>query len=306
MTDTLFADVSEFQPNVSAAYPYHFISFRSNDGTYQDHHFAANIAWAKAAVKANRISGFLVYFVWEPNWQQTIATFKAMVGTPDPKMAVMIDVESWGRIFGNQSAGINGAREDLIRWLGGNRARVIGYGNAGDLGSLWPTRGDAKIVLANYSSNPSFPGKIAHQFSDRYNIPPFGPCDVNSADGMSPEQFATALGLGTIPKPTPKPGPTPTPIPTPKAGSMNYVRFPDDATNPHSKDAVYATSGTALLWISLTDYRGLGSPPVSLIQPHTDSQIYKLPIVPGTPDPRSPGYKAPEPTKAAKPKAAKK
>lgn len=204
MTDTLFADVSEFQTYVSDAYPYEIFSFRSNDGTYRDKKFFHNYAWAKSAADRGKIDAFLVYLVWEPNWQQTIQTFFSMVGTPHPKMVVMIDVESWGgRISGNQSAGINAAREAIIKWLGGNRDRVIGYGNQGDLNSLWPTRGDAHVVLAAYGSNPGFSGKIAHQFADNFNTAPFGPCDINSADGVTPEQFAGILGLGVHPHPAP-------------------------------------------------------------------------------------------------------
>lgn len=198
MSDTLFADVSSYQVPVDDTYPYQFVSFRSNDGTYRDGNFAANLAWAKGAADSGRITGFLVYLVWEPNWQDTVATFKAMVGAPHPLMAVMIDVESWsGKISGDQSAGINAAREQIISWLGGNRARVIGYANSGDFADLWPNRGDARVVLANYSANPDFPGKIAHQFSSTFDVPPFGPCDINSADGYSPDQFAAALGLTT-------------------------------------------------------------------------------------------------------------
>jgi len=220
MADTLFADVSSYQPDVDNRYPYHFLSIRSNDGTYRDSHFAFNLAWAKHAVDIGRMTGFLVYFVYEPNWSETVGTFKAMVGTPHPKMAVMIDAETWGgKISGNQSAGLNAARESLIAWLHGNRKRVIGYANAGDFASMWPTRGDTKVVLANYSNNPPFPGKIAHQFASNFVVPPFGPCDINSADGLSPVQFAAALGLGVvpvpIPKPVPPPAPTPVPVPTP-------------------------------------------------------------------------------------------
>jgi hypothetical protein len=48
---------------------------------------------------------FIVHFVYRPNWQQTVDTFTSQVVTPHPKMAVMIDVESWGgQIRGNQSA----------------------------------------------------------------------------------------------------------------------------------------------------------------------------------------------------------
>jgi hypothetical protein len=195
VTDCLFADVSEYQAYVNDSYPYPLISFRSNDGTYRDRKFAANLSWAKDAVTRGKILGFIVYFVYEPNWQETVATFKAMVGAPHPKMAVMIDVESWGRIYGDNSPQINAARESIITWLSGNRKRVIGYGNMGDLASLWPNKGDAKVVVAAYGSNPSHPAKIAHQFADNWNTPPFGPSDINSADGYSPQAFAAALGL---------------------------------------------------------------------------------------------------------------
>jgi LysM repeat protein len=221
MTDTQFADVSEFQVDVNDQYPYQFISFRSNDGTYRDHHFAYNLAWAKHATDIGKLGGFMVYFVWEPNWQQTVETFKSMVGTPHPKMAVMIDVEAWGRLSGNQSAGINAARENIIAWLGGNRKKVIGYANAGDFNSLWPSRGDTKVILANYSGNPSFPGKIAHQYSSTFNVPPFGKCDINSADGLNLAQFLAVLGIGgSAPKPPVKP---PVKPPAPKPSTGDYI-----------------------------------------------------------------------------------
>lgn len=198
MPDTLFVDSSEFQRcPLDDSYPYQFASFRACDGTYRDQKFAANHAWAKRAADSGRIAGFIVYCVWRPNWQDTVATLKAMVGAPHPRMAVMLDVESWGgQITGDRSAGINAAREAVIAWLGGNRKRVIGYGNAYDLTSLWPDRKDARIILANYSANPEFPGKIAHQFTSSATVAPFGhPVDLNSADGYTPEGFAAALGL---------------------------------------------------------------------------------------------------------------
>jgi hypothetical protein len=118
-------------------------------------------------------------------------------GHPHPKQATMIDVESWGgQITGDQSSGINAARAALVKWYGGNKRRVIGYGNAGDLTSLWRNRGDIGIVLANYGANPAFPCKLAHQFADNHPTPPFGACDINSADGLTPIQFASQLGIG--------------------------------------------------------------------------------------------------------------
>lgn len=228
MTDTLFADISSYQASSDDRYPYHFISFRSNDGTYRDPRFAANLQWAKTRTASGRLVGFMVYFVWEPNWQQTLATFRAMVGVPDARMAVMIDVESWsGRIRGDHSTEILASREAVIAWLDSYRnwfqrvwAKLIGqsnrkkvgvYGNSGDLAAIMPRRGDAWVGYANYSSNPAFPGKLFHQFSSTFYVPPFGPCDINSADGYTPERFAAALGFGHVAPPAPPSTPPPAP-----------------------------------------------------------------------------------------------
>jgi len=197
MTDTVFADISHYQVPVDNRYPYRFLSMRSNDGTFQDRHFAQNYAWAKNALASGRLTGLIVYFVWRPHWEDAVRTHQSMCGGhPHPKQVTMIDVESWGgQIKGDQSVGLNAARDALVKWYGGDKRRVIGYGNAGDLGSLWPKRDDIGIVLANYRSNPNFPEEVAHQFSDKQSTPPFGPCDINSADGRSPAQFAAQLGI---------------------------------------------------------------------------------------------------------------
>lgn len=217
MVDTLWADVSEFQVDVNDLYPYHFLAFRSNDGTYIDPHFNNNLAWAKRKCDAGKLAGFLVYFVYEENAAATLATFKAMVGRPHPQMAVMIDVESWGgRMHGDHSANINWVREELIRWLGTfmsplqrlrklHRKRVVVYGNVGDLNDMYRYRSDSRFIVANYSQLPTFTGMLGHQFSDRYPIPPFGNCDVNTANGMTPQQLAAALGLGKVKLPPTKP-----------------------------------------------------------------------------------------------------
>lgn len=220
MTDTKFADVSKYQRVVDDTYPYAVIEFRSNDGTYRDENFAANLAWAKHACDTGKLVCFLVYFVFEENWQQTVETFKQMVGKPHPLMAVTVDVESWGgKITGDHSDEINACRAHVAGWLRAQRSawgravdhitqrsrkRVVGYGNAGDLAAIWPRRKGARIILANYSSNPDFPGKIAHQYANNENTPPFGPCDINSADGLTPQQFAAALGLSAPAAPKPR------------------------------------------------------------------------------------------------------
>lgn len=205
-TDTLYADVSEWQVPVDDSYPYRVLCIRSNDGTHRDIDWAHNYAWCRQAANSGRLAFFIVYFVWRPNWQQTVDVLKTMVGEPHPRMAVMIDVESWGgQIGGDQSDGINRAYWAIADWLG-SPARVIGYGNVGDLNALWRTKPPGiRLVVAGYGANPPYPGKVAHQYTDGQGygggLPegckPFGNCDMNSADGLSPNEFAAACGITT-------------------------------------------------------------------------------------------------------------
>src|SRR5262249_37206042 len=118
VTDTLWSDISEFQVPVTNAYPCHFLCLRSNDGTYQDHHFTQNIAWPRGAVHAGRLWGFMVYYFYRPGVNGA-RVLMSRVGHPDPDMAVMIDVESaGGQVAGNQSAAINAQHDELVKWLG--------------------------------------------------------------------------------------------------------------------------------------------------------------------------------------------
>lgn len=212
--DTLFADVSEWQRPVDDSYPYRVLSIRSNDGTYRDKNWVSNHGWCRRACDAGKLTFFIVYFVWRPNWEAAVATLKSQVGTPHPKMVVMLDVESWaGQITGDQSAGVNAAFESVAEWLG-DRRRVIGYGNVGDLNNLWPKRPkDVRLVIAGYGNNPDYPGKIAHQYTDGQGYggglpegaPPFGNCDMNSADGLTPSAFAKLCGIDAAPVTEPPP-----------------------------------------------------------------------------------------------------
>lgn len=201
---TIFADVSEWQVPVDDSYPYQVLSIRSNDGTYRDRKWAQNYRWCVNACDSGRLVFFIVYFVWRQNWQAGVDTLKTQVGNPHPRMAVMMDVESWeGRITGNQSDGINGAYQMVADWLGDPR-RVIGYANTGDLKSLWPTRPPGvRLVGAGYPTNPNLPGQVAHQYTNGQvtagSLPigaaPFGPCDMNIAHGLSASEFAAACGV---------------------------------------------------------------------------------------------------------------
>lgn len=202
--DTVFADVSEWQCPIGDGYPYRAVTIRSNDGTYRDKNWAKNYLWCRQAADAGRLACFLVYFVWRPNWEQSLDTFKNLVGNPHPRMAAMIDLESWGgQIQGDQSEALNQTYQALGQFMGDPR-RVVGYGNVFDLNALWPHKPDnLRLVVASYGRNPQYPGKIAHQYTDGKGYghglpegaPPFGNCDMNSADGLNPDQLAQTLGL---------------------------------------------------------------------------------------------------------------
>ena len=219
-TDTLFADVSEFNPVVTDEYTdagYRVLSIRSNDGTYQDHHFAANYAWCAQAADDGRLDCFIVYAYWRPNWLDTVTTMRSMItaaGGPHPKMVLMLDVESGGNPPGDQSDGVNRMYWNLVDWIK-TPERIIGYANAGDLATLWPTRPDGiRLIGAGYGQNPELPGQIAHQYTDGLagadqglpmGVNPFGTCDMNCADGLSSVAFAQALGVDPHAAPPPVP-----------------------------------------------------------------------------------------------------
>jgi hypothetical protein len=205
MTDTLFADVSEFQVPVDDSYPYRFLSIRSNDGNHRDGHFAQNYQWCCNAADSGRIAGFIVYYFWRPGGTG-INTHMSMVGSPHQKMASMIDLESGnGNVQVDSSAECNAEYNTLATWLG-SAARVCAYANGSDYRNMWPNHpADMRWVGAGYPINPHLPNQFAHQYTDGVvgagglpmGVPPFGNCDMNSADGLSPEDLAAALGLGS-------------------------------------------------------------------------------------------------------------
>jgi hypothetical protein len=203
MTDTIWSDVSEFQVGVNNNYPYHFFCLRSHDGAHNDSQFLHNVTWANNSVKSGRLWGYAVYYFYRPGFNGA-ASLKNRIGPhPNSKMVVMIDVESaGGQVHGNQSAQVNDEFHALAAYLG-DRKRVIGYGNVSDLNALWPSKPNGiRLVVAAYGSNPGYPGKFAHQFTDHANTPPFGPSDLNSADGMSKNDLMKMYGMAApVPQP---------------------------------------------------------------------------------------------------------
>jgi hypothetical protein len=195
MVDTQWSDVSHFQVGVNDSYPYHFLTIRSNDGTFLDTEFNHNIAWCRSAIHSGKLWGFSVYYFYRPGVDGAKVLMNR-VGKPDRDLTVMIDVESAsGQVSGNQSGAINAQYAELAKWLGDAR-RVYGYGNVSDLNALWPQKPkDIRFCIAAYGSNPGYPGKFAHQYRDNAHTAPFGPSDLNSADGMSQQDLQKMYGF---------------------------------------------------------------------------------------------------------------
>lgn len=251
--DSLWADVSEFQVVLDQSYfvatymdqgqgpfPFRVISIRTNDGDHMDANFAANYAAAKAAADAGLCEVIIVYYYWRPGSDAVNNHMAAVAanGGPHPKHVSMIDLESGGNPGGDQSGQVNTDYQTLTQWLG-NDKRVIGYANLGDLRTMWQFHPAAvPMILAGYGSNPNDPTvfKIGHQYTDGKDYgdglptgaPPFGNCDMNSADGLSPTQLATALGVSDAAAPIPVPAPTPVPTPAAPQTFQDWVSTATD------------------------------------------------------------------------------
>lgn len=223
-TDTLFADVSEFQSAVDDTYPYKVLSIRVCDGTYQDHNFPQNYAWMRKALDSGQLTfGILYTYVRPSEWASNGQTMMAMIdanGGLHPRCALMLDVESGGNPSGDQSIPINNLYNLLGQYAGGV-ARVIGYANAYDFSNMWRTKPPGvRVVGAGYGSNPNLPGQVAHQYTDGsgysadlpQGCPPFGTCDMNSADGLDPDAFALACGIQPVTPDQPTTPSTPGPL----------------------------------------------------------------------------------------------
>lgn len=206
--DTLFADVSEFQVPVNNSYPYDVLSIRVCDGSYRDGNFEQNYSWMQDALDDDDLVFGIVYtFVRPNNWADNAATVKDMIdanGGLHDRVCIMLDVETEsGNPNYDVSDSINKLYDNLAEWIG-DRKRLIGYGNSGDLDTCWPDKpDDIRLIVAGYGTLPDYPGMVAHQYTDGQGygngLPegcdPFGNCDMNAANDLTPKQFAKECGI---------------------------------------------------------------------------------------------------------------
>lgn len=192
MTGIVGCDVSEFQVPVNDSYPHRWLSFRVCDGSYVDRNAGANLAWSEHAVASGRMDGFTVYVVYRPGMNQVILSNLDHLAVPKT-CAVMIDAESWGgQITGDHSAELDALANALHARQGGDPNLVWGYGNRGDIATLWSNRPSwLGFDVASYGgSQPAAPAGdhlIGWQYTDgQYAVAglpsssaPFGPCDHN-------------------------------------------------------------------------------------------------------------------------------
>lgn len=204
---TFWADISQYQPVVDDSYPHRVLVARSNSGDRTDTNFLANARWAKQALDSGRLDAFGAYYFFWPG-QANCDLHKSLLEQAGlwghPKVFSMVDVEGAPdaagnkRIRGDQSFEINDEVFRLQGWYG-DRRRVIGYLNPTADPDLWATRPiDLKFVVPHYNNSPGnsydFPGRFAHQYSDRVDCAPFGPCDANFT-GMNLTELLDMLGI---------------------------------------------------------------------------------------------------------------
>ncbi|GAB3130713.1 hypothetical protein GCM10027289_15890 [Tsukamurella serpentis] len=212
--DTLYADISEWQPPLPDDYPYRWVAIRSNDGTYRDRQFTENWATVRRMLDDGRLVGAIVYAVVRPNWEDSLAVHTEMQGEARPDVATMADAESWGgQIVGDHSAAFNGFVRGAAQWRGGGDqlTRCLGYLNPNDI-SIWPTLPEIPFVVPSYGAVPDFSRApelgaryLIHQYTDGSgygNGLPEGygrvRCDMNAANGRDPWQLARALGTTEV------------------------------------------------------------------------------------------------------------
>lgn len=197
---TYWADVSQYQRPVDDSYPHRIFCFRSNTGDRLDTAAAANLTWALSALERGRLDTVIVYYFFRPGqancdlWREVVTRNNKI----DPRIVCMVDVEGDnGTVRGDCSAEINDEVRRVQGWLGGKR--VIGYLNPKSDPGLWLTRPGIPLIIPHYNNDPgnsyAFPDRFAHQYSDRVQCAPFGPCDANFS-ALSIPDLKQLFGVG--------------------------------------------------------------------------------------------------------------
>jgi len=181
---TYWADVSQYQRVVDDSYPHRVFSFRTNSGDKRDTNAAANLKWGLKALAEGRIDVLIPYYFFRPGqancdlWREVVT----VDGKIHPRIVCMVDVEGdRGTVAGDNSVEINDEVNRVRGWLSG--ARVVGYLNPKADPGLWVSRPGIPLVVPHYNNaagqSYDFPDRFAHQYSDRVQCAPFGPCDAN-------------------------------------------------------------------------------------------------------------------------------
>lgn len=224
----IFPDVAEFQTVLDDSYPRDVVSFRVAFGTgYQDNHFLANAAKAKALYKAGKIAGAVLYGVQifaQGSAQEHFDYWRSLIGPKPPAwlIAIMLDEETWGGAsyeqHGDHSQQVNALAKLCADYTGG---KAIIYGNRGDLAELCPHRGAFPVIVASYGP-PLVIDEVAHAIGQQYTngqiaapsgLPmassPFGNCDHNVCpkyrDGHALRAYLRPGKSTPHPRPKPKP-----------------------------------------------------------------------------------------------------
>lgn len=207
MSGVFWADVSHYQNvPIDDSYPHRVFSFRTNSGNGHDMLAAENARRSKAMLDAGKLDLVIPYYFFRPgqaNCDLHKSTLEDAGLWGHPKTVTMVDVEDAGQYFNDVSAEVNDEIDRLRGWYGDPR-RVIGYYNPNPAPNLWPRRpADLKLVVPHYGRKPGdsydFPGRFAHQYSDKVPCPPFGACDANFT-GMDLPELLEMLGIegGTV------------------------------------------------------------------------------------------------------------
>jgi hypothetical protein len=199
MTTEIYPDTSEHQVPVNDSFNRKFFMFRmANEWgrggrNYPDADYWANYRWSIA----NRGPGKKLVNLGFYNIPCVISNdeYMSIVNEQNPvhDCVAMIDMEGWGGLVsGNHSAQLNDLANRLRARQNGRADLVWGYGNRGDLGSIWPSRPSwMGVVVAGYNNNDPR-DEIANCAAWQYtngsenhtswpsSTPPFGNCDHNA------------------------------------------------------------------------------------------------------------------------------